>query len=832
MEQILKIRLQFEEISQMDQSKLDKDMNKAGTSARDAFHRVAVENGDESMRMIGAWKQALKDWDWAHPIRSFQNLMSGAMDAIGQKFGKFGQMIFGGLIGLAANLARHVLHQIKGLIDAQAMVVKMYSQLETRSIGFGNSVGRSLQEITDVSRGTGDSIRDVAATYTTLGSMRVPVESLKDLTKLAHLGAYALGAERGQLTQLLGTLKVVGRVSDDLIGEKGMMGEFLKVQSAVGLTDTEMSGLMQSVSKTTMRMAAFGAKGKDIVAMATVTARLTGLFGKLGLGADRAGQMIDKLMDPSLVAENAYQIRMMGLSMSEYLKMIKGGNVDQTKMTKGLVDAAKIVARLADSTDNVYAIQARAQMLGFSNMEEALRIAKEGDAMLAKMTGTGADLQKQASEGMSSLKNAWETLGNMFGAVLAKPLSRFMGLLTQLLQGLSEWLIKNQGAVDKFFTTMADAIGSWIEGGGIEKVIAGLKTFWNVLQAVGKFLVKFGPTLGIVIVALAGIGGAAKLLGPILGGLSNLVGGLTGKLKDLSGGGIAKGMEGVAGATKTFGQAMQGMLKLALAGVAMLLIAGALWVLSKAIQNFATIDWMTMLKAGVALLFLAGIMLGIGLLFGSNPVGWIAIAGMLAFGLAVLMLAGAVWIIADALNRLKPDNLIALGAAASWELVKQFAQLGLAIGAFAASMILVGPIALVKMAAVAAILNSLTGLSAIEEPLSRIPGYIGALAASMAAFGANGGAVDKFIGFARSLRDIDGQKLNVAFQSAAVVPITGKLEGVQGDLTQNITASFNASTQMVVSAITDLKTMLSEKEDATLNHLYDMAKNTKRLSNR
>jgi len=814
MEQILKIRLEFEDMSKSQTAKMDKNLNATTDAWRKGMHNAAIAGNDAAMEMMSGLQQAWKDFDWAHPIRSMKNLMSAIIDDIGKRFGKIGQIIFGGIVAGLAWIAKNAINQIRGLIDAQEMVVKMYSQLEEQAIGFGKSVGQSLKEITSISFQTGDAIAEVAQTYTTLGSMRVPVESLQNLTKLAHLGAYALGAERGQLTQLIGTLKVVGRVSDELIGEKGMMGEFLKVQAAVGLTDTEMSGLMNSVSKTTMRMAAFGAKGKDIVAMATVTARLTGLFGKLGLGADRAAEMMDKLMDPTRVAENALQIRMMGMSMSEYLKMLKGGTVDQTKMTKGLVTAAREVARLAESTDNVYAIQARAQMLGFSNMEEALRIAKEGDKMLDSMTGKEADLNKQAAEGMSSLKNAWQTLGNTFGAIFAKPLAAIMGKLTDFLVRMKEVMLEWLPEIEKGFATFFKKLEEWVKGGGIERLVQSIKNFIKGLSEAWKFLQKWGPTLAIVIGSIMGLVGALKLLGPLIGG----------------GGGAAGG--GASGGLSGLAKSLQGFAKVALVGVALLLIAGAIWILSDALNKFNTVEWSSLAKAGVVLLVLIGVMIALGALF-MSPAGAALLAGVgmfIAISLGIAAFAGSLLLLNLAISKFDASPLVSLSQLADGKMIVGLAKFGLALAAMIAPMMLIGPLALVKMAALSAILNSLSGLGEIEEPLSRIPGYITALAASMAAFGANGSAVDKFIGFSKSLRDMDGQKLNVAFQSAAIVPVTGKLEGVQGDLTQNISASFNASTKMVVDAITDLKTMLSEKEDANLSHLYDIAKNTKRMT--
>lgn len=999
---VLTIKLQFEDMTTRDKAKMDKATSEAADTVQDGFARAANAAGDDMMDMMDTWQEAVEGFSWAHPIQSFKRLWEGAIDRIEKRWGKLASTILVGIAAIAGNLLRHIVQQIKGLVDAQDMVVKMWAQLEDQGDKFGKRVGQSLSDITGVALQTGDAITDIASTYTTLGKMRVPVENLKELTLWAHQGAYALGANRDELTQFLGLLKVTGGLSEEQLGPHGMLGEMLKVQAAMGLTENEISGMMQGVSQVAQRMKAFGASTKDILAMGAATAKLTGLFGRLGLEAGRGSEMMEKLFDPDRIGENALQIRMMGFSMKEYMDMLAGGAVDQDKLTNGLVRAASQIQDMQKAGVNAFAINQRAQLMGFKNAQEALRIAQEGTGLLGKQASAQADLQKQASEGMSSLKNAFQSVGNMFGAVLAKPLSRFLGLVTKLLQHVGSWIQSHGAAIDKFFSSIEAKIDAWAESGGIERLIEGFKAFGKILGN----LIKALPTLLKVIGPLAivfGVGGILvkgfKAISPLLGGFSKVFGGLTGKLKDMLKLNPKEALGNVGKGVSSLGKSLQGFLKMALVGVAMLLVAGALYVLALAVEKFSKLDWGAMLKAGVALLALSLIMLGIGLLFTSSPVGWAAVAGMLALGAAILMLAGAVWIIADAIGKLNIDQLAGLATLGTLENIKGLTLLGVAIAGMVAPMMLLGPLAAVKFVLVTkglkdlaiamyilskapdlktlkenlqglktvlvefakanlrgissdvgvgfkeltagisdltkmdtskfrtmgpdmealtkglelwlttmkkgsgfkflgigkdiegltkgfkdmaigvyilgaasdkmpqiienmgkmagplgnlmkalsesayvgvgggtadmltALGNAMQGfgnLPTIIGPMERLPAIVTALAGAMNAFGEAGRGVDKFTDFIKKMGE--AKQVSLTFTAPTEVPVTGKLEGVQGDLTQNITASFAQSTDNVVQAINELRAQLLEIQGASVTQLINIAKYTKSMS--
>lgn len=662
-EHIIKLKLEFADMPAAARQKSKQAMAEMGKEAVQEVEDKTAQAGGAADLIIENMEDKWSKFDWAHPIMSIKNIWADTMTSMETRFGKLTMGIIGGLGALAIGA-------LKKAIDVQDSLVKTFVQLQdevyqkggaagTGITNFGAKITRAMQDITSLSMEMGAPLTQVTELYTQLAKQRVPTEDLKEMTNLSFLGAKALGANVEQFTGLMAMMKVQGRLSTDQLGPKGMLGGLLRVQAVTGITETEMSGLLTQIAKTTQQMTAWGAKASDIENMAEATAKLTGLFGKLGLGAERAGQIIDKLMDPSMIGENALLVRNMGMSMQEYMKMLQGGAVDQEKLTSGLVRAAQKVADVA-KFGNPMAAQQMAMMMGFQNVQEALRLAKEGNSVIKDMNDKSVDFQAKAAEGMSSLKEAWSKLKGTAEGALAKPLSGLMGTLTNLLSAIGKVILEHQADIDKFFKNIGDRLAAidWKRVG---------ESIGHLFSVFAKGL-KILPTLLPILVGALILFKGFKLLGPLFGG------------------GKEGGLFGAAGkGFKSLGEGIKGIGKLLGAAGAMLIIAGAIWVLSEALLNFNNIQWSAMLKGVIALVILAGVMIGIGAIFMALPE---LAAGALIFGAALIMVAGGMWILAKALNAFDPVKIAALAGMANPSVIAGMLKFGVAL------LALVTPLAL------------------------------------------------------------------------------------------------------------------------------------------
>lgn len=86
--------------------------------------------------------------------------------------------------------------------------------------------------------------------------------------------------------------------------------------------------------------------------------------------------------------------------------------------------------------------------------------------------------------------------------------------------------------------------------------------------------------------------------------------------------------------------------KALIGAAALVIIAGALWTTAKAVQEFNTVNWSSLAKAGIAIVGLTGVMIGLGAIMGSG-------VGAAAIGLGIAAFAGmsaSLWLFGKALN--------------------------------------------------------------------------------------------------------------------------------------------------------------------------------------
>lgn len=152
---------------------------------------------------------------------------------------------------------------------------------------------------------------------------------------------------------------------------------------------------------------------------------------------------------------------------------------------------------------------------------------------------------------------------------------------------------------------MAHAFFDSAEGGEfLDKVIKGVKDLITIMIPVVKFLAE---NIWLVVAALAAIGTAK-----IISGITSVIGGfrsMTGAIQQTSdaAGALGKSGGGVANATNAISGISSAALNGLVASVAMVALAGAVYILSQAFQEFSKVSWEDIGKGTVAILGLIGI---------------------------------------------------------------------------------------------------------------------------------------------------------------------------------------------------------------------------------
>jgi len=644
-EHILNIKLQFEKLAPTALKQASKGIDKG---IRESFEKGAIAGADAAINQIKSIQQAIKEMDWTRPIESIRNIVETTAARMKDAFGAAAIPIIGIFASIWKNIKEMVFDVQKDLVRMFSMMSSSFASAEGKAESMGTRVAKALSDINEVAFETTASIKTVKDQYISLAQQRVPFDDLKQLSKYAILGAKALGANQEQLTDMIARLRVMGGVSKELIvGAGGILRTFSKVQDAVGLTEQEMSAMIGTVSKLTLLMSAFGAAEQDIVAMTEATAKLTGMFGALGLTAGRANEIMEKLFDASRIGENALLVAKMGMNMHEYLDMLRGGPVDLRKLTEGLITAADEINRILEQGGNIVAANVRAQQMGFNNAQEALRLAKKGREQLAKIDSGEAAFEKQAAEGMATMSGSLERLMNTIGAFFGKRLAGIIGFITDILEMLNEWWLKNADSIDAFFDNATRGFQEFFRNLTPEKIINFFKSVGEGIGNVISFLQKAVPYIIAFLVVW-------KLGPPILGFLGNLASKIA-NVGNVAGGAAA----GMGTFTQSVGAGLKMFLQMAGAALVMLAVGAAIFLIATGIGFLASQPWQQILIAAAILaIFVAGLV-ALGYFF-MTPVGAIALAGMAAMAGVLLVLGIAIAAIGLGFM-LIADNIMEMG---------------------------------------------------------------------------------------------------------------------------------------------------------------------------
>ena len=328
-------------------------------------------------------------------------------------------------------------------------------------------------------------------------------------------------------------------------------------------------------------------------------------------------------------------------------------------------------------------------MLGKNiNFDKARQLAFEGD-----LVGAQKEMLKQVG-GRAAIEN--------MNYYQLKETAAAMGISVGELQKMaqnSDKVVESQGALGKGFSYLSEGfkflatgpLGTFTKGLGSAAIAAGQMGF-DVKGMAGNLAKSAKSLASKGFALLTGKGGG--------GGTSSI----TESVKP------SKVSKGGGGAISGKGSIMDGMSKINMSAVlkgaaAMLIVAGAVFVFGKAVQEFMKVSWNAVGMAVVSMLALVGSIALLGAIM-SSGVGAVAI---IAGAAAMLIVAGAMFVLGKAIQE------IAKGAGVD------FASLGSQLLAFGLAVIPLGLMAIPIFFASAALTTLGVGLTAFGLGLRMIP---------------------------------------------------------------------------------------------------------------
>lgn len=575
-----------------------------GLSAEDEVSKAVIEQKIQDimkgMKGLGADAQAQLDiekekFDKAKNLSSLTEKQQGLLNKQMAVYEGMRDTI-GGILETASLLSKTV-----GGVLGGALIGAGYA---AEAIGknvreFGGFLGMATVQTTAL----GLVFDDAAAVSKTLANEFAGVEGTSFRTQLnTNLMAVNMGISGESAAKLTGILARSGGLTAKQAQDLAQTTkEFAKQQGVIP------SQAMDDIAQNAELFASYGANATKELAKSAVQA------AKLGVSMSTLGKVTDGLLD----FESS-------ITKELELSAILGRNINLTR-ARGLAFQGKIGASVKETIKqlggqvafekmNVIEKRAAAEALGLS-VEELSKMAKNMD--------------KLNDDGTMQL-STFETWSQSLSAFASGPLGKS-------LKGLGGFAIA-AGQASPFLKDMGINMGGMVKSSA--QVIKNLAKM--AASKVGSMLGGAGGALGR---GASTIGERLKTSGPgkFLGNLKDKamkgVGGDTPKITDSvtpdAGGKAGGGVSKLTGAMK--GIKMTDVVK---GAAAMVLIAGSLFILGKALQEFSNVGLKEIGMAIGGMVLLTAAMFGLGLLF-SGPqaaVILLAAAGMFLIGAAVAAL--------------------------------------------------------------------------------------------------------------------------------------------------------------------------------------------------
>tara|TARA_Y100000310_G_C20701027_1_gene829902 strand:- start:2626 stop:6087 length:3462 start_codon:yes stop_codon:yes gene_type:complete len=334
------------------------------------------------------------------------------------------------------------------ILDSAKAVLDHNTKMTQLSFRMGEA-GKTTQQLSDamysLSMRTGITTENAAGLISQLRQARVATGDIEELAVVTTQFSEITGIGADNAGRLAGELVRVGRLGGAQV--ESVLKTMANVQRNVGMTETEMTQLNESIIQSTRHLANLGKTEADIVRFSKGITNLAGAFTKAGLEAQEATGFIEKMLDPGAIEDNALLFAKLGVSIADVIS----GDVDIDR----LPTAFKELGETLDGMSRP-AAAALAQSMGMTykqamSLSEIMENTSKSEEELAKM-------RDEALTPQEKMQKEW-----------VKVQTEVQELMTKLLP---------------YFSKFVEGITGLFGGGGKAKLVVGALLLGKVLMAV------------------------------------------------------------------------------------------------------------------------------------------------------------------------------------------------------------------------------------------------------------------------------------------------------------------------------------------------------------
>jgi len=398
----------------------------------------------------------------------------------------------GGVAGMAKNMlgvftrGMGILSFAGAITDAVSLNQEM-SDLSYQ-MGKGGENARFLEKsVYGIQTATGMATDEITDMVTQLAQLRVADEDMKQLAVDSLNFSNITGVSTAGIAEMTGKLSLLGGLGADSISS--VMGNIVQTQRQFGMTGASVESLTGSIVETTSVLKNMGKSSKDIEKFHKGTIKLAGAFESVGLEATDATNIIERLLDPSKLQDNAYLYSKLGISIQDAIE----GNIDPESVIGGLQN---IGAELQNMSGPVAAQMAEQMGIPLNTLRQM------GDVDMAKtmaqqmgLVDASADMQAKQEEQAKTQKDMSQMWNKIKGS-----LGQIVSALMPAFNAISKVLSNNMEGILGFINGM---VGS----GMVEKFVGGLT---KGIKFIGGMLKKINPK--VLLVGLAAVLGGIFLM--------------------------------------------------------------------------------------------------------------------------------------------------------------------------------------------------------------------------------------------------------------------------------------------------------------------------------
>ena len=339
-----------------------------------------------------------------------------------------------------------VLFNAADVVQDTLKVNQQMKDLSYRMGEAGKSAHQLERAVTDTMRATGMSAEMSAEWIKNLRELRV---ATKDITGLATVGgrfAEITGASNDGTQKLIGKLYTVGKVGPRAI--KDTLREVVNTQRAFGLTAGEVDGLTDSIINSTQYLRQMGKTSAEIQKFNKGVTQLAGAFASVGVSAEEATKLIDKLLDPGAIEENAFLFSKLGVSIDDAIN----GNVDPAQMAAGFKDLG---TELKNMSGPAAAQMAKALGMSLTDLRQMADMdMNDLNKKFSDITGVSSDLGKE-QEQQAEFQREFQKRVEQTKSVFMDLGFKIMPILNKAMEGLTkiiDWAVPKVQALMEGFS--------------------------------------------------------------------------------------------------------------------------------------------------------------------------------------------------------------------------------------------------------------------------------------------------------------------------------------------------------------------------------------------